>query len=54
MTGIHNQGNEDHDAGGDAADAHELMLRGVGPPFLIEIHGEQCRTGVEDSGQRPH
>ena len=54
MTGNPHQGDEDHDGRGDAAGAHDLVLRGLGLPLVIEVHGEQRRAGVEDAGQRAH
>src|ERR1035441_8514295 len=35
------QGDQHHDGGGDAAHAHELMLRSVLLPLLIQVDGKQ-------------
>ena len=40
--------------GGDAAHAHDFMLRGFGAQLLVNVHGEERRAGVEDAGQRTH
>ena len=54
ITGNPGQGDQHHDDGGDAARAHNLVLRWPGLPLLIEVHGEERRAGVEHAGQRAH
>ena len=48
------QGDQHHDARGDSARPHDLVLRGLGFPLPVEVDRKERRASVEDAGQRAH